>query len=628
MSKKEKFLWALAFSAIAILTLLPFFQVGFTCGDDFQYYNTAQGTWSQMRADAESYAHQSGRFYFLITKYFYCIPYLIDSFAWTKFVQYGSLLLCYGLFAYTAGRIFRSVRLGMLTLLLLIFNTFIGANWHYPPTAYPFYFSFSLMVYLCSILLFVNYTEKGGSWRLILSAIVCFIACLFYEDYIIFTILFGCCILVRHWRISGFLPMLKSKQFYKEIIPYVTVVLAYMACYIGYRLYIKYSLAQTYMYDGVVLAENFSFANCFAILNKCTLYTLPCKAFKLWEVQQLMKENSLALTGHSNNPLFILTHAPAVAYVNALIQCGILWLLARKADLKRISWGLIIGGIAVALVFAFSANLLIAISEKYNSEWASWMQAYVTSFYSYMGIMLTIALVIAATLKLSEHRIVRPVICTIWCVLMFGCSVVNSYTNDLLSREWKKSQNRVTMLHLLGEKGYLDSIPENATLYDESLHNTSVYGASICLGGDDFEKLFSRIAGHQLDFARTQEELISKMSTIGNRPLYYIQATETKKNGELMMAFSRITDVDTADVLNATADEADIFYYSPTKDYLLFYNVLGGGDTVQTKALTVISKNKREKITHIRLQEPGLVPLQFSISNMMVPTEDTVRIES
>ena len=539
-------------------------------------------------------------------------------------MQYGSLLLCYALFAYTAGRVFRSNRLGMLTLLLLIFNTFIGADWHYPPAAYPFYFSFSLIVYLCSILLFVNYTEKGGSWRLILSAIVCFIACLFYEDYIIFTLLFGCCILVRHWRLSGFLPMLKSKEFYKEILPYVTVVLAYMACYIGYRLYIKYLLAQTYMYDGVVLAENFSLANFYAILKNCTLYTLPCKEFKLWNVQELMYENSPALTGHSNNLFFVLTHAPAVAYVNALLQCGILWLIIRKADLKRISWSAIIGGIAVALVFAFSAHILIAISEKYNSEWALWMQAYVTSFFSYFGIMLTIALVVAATLKIFAQKHIRPVVCAIWCVLMFVGSVVNYYTNDLVGREWEKSQNRVTMLHLLGEKGYLDSIPENATLYDESLYNTSKYGNSICLGSDDFEKLFSRIAGRQLEYARTQKELISKASTIGNRPLYFIQATETKKNGELLMAFSRITTLDTADVLNAAADEADIIYYSPTKDYLLFYNVRGGGDSVQTKVVTVISDNRREKITHVKLREPGLLPLQFSISNMLVPTKDTV----
>ena len=53
----------------------------------------------------------------------------------------------------------------------------------------------------------------------------------------------------------------------------------------------------------------------------------------------------------------------------------------------------------------------------------------------------------------------------------------------------------------------------------------------------------------------------------------------------------------------------------------------GGGDTVQTKVVTVISNNKREKITHVKLREPGLVPLQFSISNMMVPTKDTVRVE-
>ena len=54
----------------ALLTLLPFFKVGFTTGDDFQYFITARHPANWIN-DAIAYAEGAGRFYFLITKYFY-----------------------------------------------------------------------------------------------------------------------------------------------------------------------------------------------------------------------------------------------------------------------------------------------------------------------------------------------------------------------------------------------------------------------------------------------------------------------------------------------------------------------------------------------------------------------------
>ena len=90
------------------------------------------------------------------------------------------------------------------------------------------------------------------------------------------------------------------------------------------------------------------------------------------------------------------------------------------------------------------------------------------------------------------------------------------------------------------------------------------------------------------------------------------------------MAFSHITHLDTCNILHTVADEADIYYYSPTKDYVLFYNINSGTDSVQTKAVNVFSCNKHPKITHVNIQEPGLDPLGFSISNMIIPTSDTI----
>jgi hypothetical protein len=624
MSKKEKFLWILAYTATAILTLLPFFQVGLTSGDDFQYYNMAQNTWEQWEMDAENYAHDAGRFYFLVTKYFYYIPYVIDSFAWTKFVQYASLLLCYVLFAYTANRIFRSRRLGALTLLLLIFNTVIGLEWHYPPTAYPFYFSFSLIIYLWGILLYVGYTEKNGYWRVLASALLFFIACVFYEDYLVFTVIFACCIIIRNWRIFGFRPMLTSKSFYKEILPYIFIALAYMACYFSYRSYLSNVLKQSYIYSGTVIAHPVNVTNFFKILYQCTLYNLPCRNYWLGSIRGVMIDNSPLISGHYNNLFFILTHAPVVAYINALIQCLILWMICYKADLKKISWKAIISGIIIALIVAFSAHILIAITEKYNYDWAEWMQAYVTSFYSYFSIMLVLALLIFAVLKLCSWQPLRQIACAVLCISLFTTSVLSYYINDLVSKEWHKSQNRITTLQLIAEKGFPDHITEDAIIYDEQLHNTSFYGHSICVGTQDFEQLIQRLVHRQYKFAFNQEQLISDIHQFPENPIYFIQATESKKGGELLMVFSHISQMDSCNILNAKADNADIYYYSPTKDFTLYYDLYAKTDSARTKAITILSANKHEKLTHLNIQEPGMNPLGFCISNMLIPTTDTL----
>ncbi|MBO4655496.1 MAG: hypothetical protein J5644_08125 [Bacteroidales bacterium] len=627
MSKRERIFWILAYTATAILTLLPFFHVGITTGDDFEYYNTAQTNWKHWMLDAEIYAHGAGRFYFLITKIFYYVPYLIDHFGWTKFVQYFTLYVSYLVFAYLVYRLFKSCRLGALTLLLLIFNTGIGYGWHNPPTAYPFYFPFSLIIFLCGLLFFINYTEKKGYWRVIVSAVLLFISYLFYENYLPFTLLFCCFILIRNWQSSGFKKLWKSKDFYKELVPYGIAIILYMVCYVGYRYYLIHGLGNTTLYDGAIVSSHFNLKNFFKILNKLTFYNLPGRIYLFGESQKLIVENSRLIAGHHNTLGFVLTHAPAVAYINALVQCGILWFLLNKADFSKTSWKAVLIGSFAALIFAFSAHLLIAISEKYNADWANWMQVYVTSFFSYFGIMLTIALLIVASLKLFLSPVIRKILAGIWCVWLFCISVVNYYTNDHLSREWEKSQNRITMLQLIAEDNFFETVPENTLFYNEQLLHTSDHNFIICYQNFAFENFFMRIAdNNRYHFSQTRDNLQQEIQNHPDMPVYFIQATESKKYGELMMVFSHITQIDTNDLFRSKADKADIFYYSPTKDYVLLYEINSHTDSSRLKTFSVFSNDKQRKITHVGLQEEGLNPLGFSISNLITPTTDTLWI--
>lgn len=625
MSKREKAFWFLAYTVIAVLTLLPFFHVGFTTADDFQYYNVARESFKTWLSDAQFYAENTGRFYFLVTKYLYYIPYLIDSFVWTKFVQYSSLLICYLLFAYVIYRIFHSGKLGLLTLLLLLSFPAIGTGWHYPPAAYPFYFSFSLTLFLAGILLYINYVERKGYWRIIVGSLLFFLSFLFYEEYLVFALFFCMGVICYHWQKSGFINMLKTKSVFQELIPYALALILYTICYITYRYFLSHKLGYNNPYSGAAFANQFNISNFFQILNNCTFYAMPCSHYGLDETRELMAVNSPLISGHYNNLSFILTHAPAIAYVNALIQCGILWFLTRKYYFKKISWTAIIMGIVAAIIFAYSAHFLIAITDKYNTHWF-FMPGYVTSFFSYFGVILTIALLMTALLKVCRTKHFIMIARLMCCLLFFAGSVLSYYMNDLTSKEWKKSQNRVTAIQLIAEKQGFDNIPENALIYDEQLHNTSETAFSICNGTLDFEDLIMRLTKRHYNFSTLQEYLLQQHAKSPDAPLYFVQATESKKNGDLLMAFSHITHMDTCNTLCSLADEADVYYYSPAKNYVLFYSLYTGTDSVQTKAVTVLSSDWHEKLTHIHIHEAGLNPLGFSISNLITPTTDTLRI--
>ena len=146
--------WLLyGFAATVVLSLLPFFKVGFTTSDDLQYFVTAQQSWQYWLMDHRAYAEGQGRFYFLITKFFYYVPYLADNFLVAKLIQYATLLGCYLMLGYIVSRIVRSRTIGIMTFLLLIFNTVVTRMVYFIAiTAYPFYFTFSFLIFLCGVL--------------------------------------------------------------------------------------------------------------------------------------------------------------------------------------------------------------------------------------------------------------------------------------------------------------------------------------------------------------------------------------------------------------------------------------------------------------------------------------------
>ena len=191
-----------------------------------------------------------------------------------------------------------------------------------------------------------------------------------------------------------------------------------------------------------------------------------------------------------------------------------------------------------------------------------------------------------------------------------------------------KSENRITMLRLINEEGFFNSLPDNALIYTEPLHHTSEHAWIVSKQHSNMEAFITILAGDskKLNFAKNQDDLRQLVVEYPEAPVYLLQAAESKKFCELMLCFSHISHLDTTDLALSTADCSDIFYYSPTKEYVLFYGVNAHTDSAEVKATSVISTDKRQKAVHATLNEQGMDPFGFSISNLCIPTKDTIQV--
>jgi len=610
-SSRERLVVALAYVATALLTLIPFFQVGFTTCDDLLYFQVARHSWADWMGDARIYAETQGRFYFLITKIFYYVPYLVDNFAYTKAVQYLSLVACYGLAAYFVYRLFRSWQLGLMVLLLLLLDTAITSNNHIATIAYPFYFSFSLILFIGALLLFLNYRERGAYWRIIVSALLMLATFLFYEMYLLFAVAFLVVITIGHWRSRGLRATLRSRAFWSEVLPYLFVAALYAGCYFGYRLWLTNTHKGSAFYAGATFtADSFTLDGFFRVLWRCTRGVLPWQYYM--DSQSLMRDNSLLIGGHTNNLWRVLTHAPVIVWINALLQAALLWWLTRSVA-SSLSRRHLLWGFLAALFLAFFAHALIGITPKYNVEWSHWMRGYVTSFFSMFALMTAFALLIAGSLRLFRSEGAQRFVRLGWCLFILLLSVLTGYSNHHVGREWAKSQHRFALIDRMSKAGAFDTLPDNAVLYIEELAQTS-WVANDISKGPELGKYINMRAGRSFHFASTIDELVQMPA---NAPVYYLHAAQSQKAGDLLVAIAALDAQTPLRPDSLTASHVESYYYSPSKQYTLFYQAAG-----TWKALPFAAERHIERITHIALSDSAINPRSLLISNMILPQQD------
>lgn len=566
-----------AFLALLVtgISLAPFFKVGFTTADDLEYYLTfLKGGYFQ---DAQFYASYSGRFYFLITKPLYSLIYATGSFALLKVLQYGCLLLSYGVFTWLIQTLFHSKKLSAALFVLLVCCTPVTPNLHVPFIAYPCFFSFSFALFCLALVAFVKYTETNRYALVVCSALLCFVSALFYETFLIFIFLFGVAILVRNIYKSGLKCAFTTKPMYREALPVAAAALLYVALYFTYR---HFAVCE---YDGSSFAHPLNWKNFFLILKRCTFAVAPLHQFR--HCFEVLSVNSQVPIGHFQTFRFALTHASLAAYVNGALVAFVLACLLAKSK-AALTWKSIGVAFVAALTFAFSSHLLIAVSMKYNLDWGSWMSGYVTSFYAYFGVVLALLLVGYALYKLAYNIIyLRLAVGVLLTLALFGVVVIDTSTNEHLAHDWERSQQRFRIMDEMIDQKAFSQMQEKDILYCPSLYYSGFWGYE--LFGEERNRWSEYIylkSGKRLAECSNVQNLKDVLMQDSARRVFFLDMKESKTHNDMLVTLAPIKGsswnlVADNPVAEALCDSAALFFYSPAKQFVVMLN-RNDGDTV------------------------------------------------
>lgn len=569
----NKLIWFL-FAITIVITLAPFFKVGITSADDLgNYTRYLDGT---VFSSSWIFARDAGRFYFIITIPIYSLPYVGDSFIFTKIIQNLFLLLSYAMAAILIKKFFNSREIALLFFLVLLMATPISANYHIPFIAYPFYFTFSFALLISAVLLFIKYTETNKYKFLIFSAIIFFISLLFYETYLLFLLFFCIWLFVRNIKLSGgFKNFFKSKTTYKEIVPFASAGLLYVILYFGFRLLLK---NEGEIYSGSSFAQNFSWKNFLTVLYELTHTVFPLQIFNL--NIDYINRSELSFNSGATSFISILKNIELSTIVNVAIQLVIFIYLFLR--LKNISGYKKLGlGILFSLLFAFLSHSVLAMAEKYNTVDAATIKGYVTSYYSYFGIWLAILLFAIIIYKLvKKNKYLKYTTIVLFSAAFAYVSIVNSYSNRVMARGWEQSQIRFSAINEMIEKEAFKDCPYGSLIYSPDMYWSDILGYVLVAQGFNWGTYVNIKSGTQLNIISSADRMIEAHYELPDAKIYRLVKIHTSIDNDVLFVLAEV-DNNSIDwdkgkdmFVDATCTRAKVYYYSKSNDFVVQFKTV------------------------------------------------------
>ncbi len=420
-----------AFIAIALVVFSFMSLVTETFGvqDDFMFYQ--QTHLADIWKTSYQNAVDQGRFFqmIIVPLFFKLIPYGLNSLRFASYLNLFLWSIDVVLIALLLKKILQQE--AVFCIVLLFFAATVNIVGHYSPmVSYPVHYSFSIGLFLLSLLSFISYQENRKSAFLLVSIVLYSAFILFCELnilYLPFYLLLMKDMDKSWWR--GILP--------PSIRPFIAVTIVYVLVYVVWSSFMSNNL-----YRGTKISSHLEIS---AVFKSIWAYSKPAIPLHFFHTDRgYLINNSFLPEGHKQNIAYIIYHAKALWWIKAFIIAGIAYAVTIRYKVSFTSKFKYV--IPLLILYFFVPNSLISITPKYI-EWSAFENYYVYTFYSYLTIVPFIAILFLFLLEVVPKASIKRAVVLILSLTLFVVSIVNDYLNEHALRSIRKSEQIIEALH-------------------------------------------------------------------------------------------------------------------------------------------------------------------------------------
>lgn len=604
-------LWGLVF-ILGIITCIPLLNYNVSNVDDFAYRIMARSVFEGVSLKAllhDMFLYQ-GRFTQLLTGWSFLLAFFSRSRFLLLLIAVGPIIADFSLIILLAKRWTGSEKIALATA-LFTFSTFALTTKFNASTGYPFTFSFSFMLLLISLIWLIRYLDKQQYKWLMLSAIMMFLASLFYESYLLYYIIIYL-MLRSQYLPAKFVDRKHWRKFGKELLPFVVF---------GFIFLISY-LTISHFYGGNYSGVKFSVTPLKALRTwgNLILYSLPGMSYF---------QHRIFLADYSTDPQYVhtlgyvLTHAGAMAWCKGLIVvllfAGILKHWTFQSSSRKLWYAL-----CIAVLSFILPHLLISCSEKYITLIPD---SYVSSFFASFGMTMTW---LVLYLIIRHYLGKKPTLLTVFniltaCGLLFS-TILTQLTNEQIMEDIRRANLRYDLVDDFLEKTGIDIYKKGTPTLVGSYQTAETFsGKGIFSEGDRNYFLAHGNGNFLLSYKDLYDKYHYQEDTVAI--LAYRQAA---KSDDIYFLYYKCKGTDLPeDFSRLVCDQITAGYYSAYKTFSLSIGAQADSTTVIINDKTLRAQGRTHYANIRFLSKPEmqiftlsgskLMPVTLMLSNILYP---------
>ncbi len=609
---QEKFTIYFLLFLVYIITFYPLTKVGFTVGDDIDLYTeTCKGHWGHV---VGNWPYLQGRFYFFISRYIQTVPYLIDNPIYFDLTYILPIVASFVLFSTLIQRVFKSNSITLLTAILLS-SSFQIIGFHSITTAYPFFFTTGFCFILASLHFFISFFDLKKKKYLYISAILMFIATLFYETFMMYYLVF---FMVAIWKNEVF--SIRTKENYlktlKNIFPFIIGGLIYLIAYFSFQYFYPPK------YAGASLSDDLTIGGLFSTATLMSKLSFPLQVF--YEFNGLLFKHTMSLDG-----IFKTYRMDLVVLVQGLIVMTLTYYALNKY--KNIKYIHLLWGFLLGICLVYIPLLIVSSSSHYYLQ--NW-HSYVPTFFSFFGYTLSLLMVLFAILNLASFsKPLRIIFQVFVCVLLFWVNTLTQASNRAVANDMETSNIRFEMADYAIKQEVIPNFSTTTPICFEQAHNTTSYmGQWVTKQYFSWKDFFVKQLGKKYNFIDNYEKFALKNKV--HDKVWVCFFKQTSKTNDAIMYFAGLKGVDLPQKQNdITCDTIIVLYYSPYKTFNVSIASQNAVDTVSINNIHInsignyhsnniaVSIKKGHKCSVFRITGKNLIASTLSISNILNNTQ-------